>query len=99
MPCALEQQQFVPLGELYLRGDDLRAEVLHHLTLNHLARESARNLHRGEKCDRIGQAKHAAHQRRIFVGWGVIDGDPALADRLHESSVQPLRAEGGEESE
>ena len=99
MSCPLEQQQFVPLCELHLGGDDLRAEVFHHLPLNHLARKSARNLHWRKEGDRIFQIKHAAHQGGIFVGGGVVDGDPPLADRLHEARIEPLRTEGGKESE
>ena len=99
MSCSFKQQQFVSLREFNLSGDDLRAEILNDLPLNHLARKSARNLHRGKKGDRIGQAKHAAHQRRIFVGGGVVDRDPPLPNRFHESRIQPLRAESGKESE
>ena len=87
------------LREFGLRGDDLCAKVFHDLPLNDLARESTRNLHGREKCDGIGQAKYATHERGIFVGRGVVDGDPALTDGLHEPSVQPLRAERGKESE
>ena len=93
----LEQQEFVPLREFDLGGDDLRAEVFHDLPLNHLTRESAWNLHWREQGDRIGQAKDAAHQGSIFVCWGVVDGDPTLADWLHESRVEALRAECGKE--
>ena len=89
----------MPLGELYLGGDDLRAEVFHHLSLDHLARKAARNLHRREERDRIRQIKDTAHEGGIFVGGGVVDGDPALANRLHEARIEPLRAERGKESE
>ena len=48
-------------GELNLSGDDLRAEVFNYLSLNHLASEAARNLHRREKGDSISEAKNATH--------------------------------------
>ena len=96
---AFKQQQFVSLCEFNLSGDDLRAEILDHLSFNHPSCKSAWNLHWGEKGDRIGQAEHAAHQCRIFVGGGVVDRDPPLPNRFHESRIQPLRAESGEESE
>ena len=99
MPRPLKQQQLVLLGKLNLGRDDLRAEILDHLPLDHLAREAARNLYGREEGNRIFQVKYAAHQRGIFVGWGVVDGDPALTNRLHEPRVEPLCAEGGEESE